>query len=170
LRDSILALSGRLNRASGGPGALLDAPADVAEGFEFFKWFPSEEPEQRRRTVYTFQRRSVVNPMLEVFDVANMNVSCSRRNATTVTPQALTLMNSDFTHRESRHFAARVLREAGPQAGQQIDRAFQLALGRPPSDGEKGESMKVLNKLPASEALAHLGVVLFNLNEFLYLE
>lgn len=170
LRDSVLALSGRLNPASGGPGALLDAPADVAEGFEFFKWFPSEEPEQRRRTVYTFQRRSVVNPMLEVFDVANMNVSCSRRNLTTVTPQALTLMNGELAHRESRHLAARVLREAGPRPDQQIDRAFQLALGRPPSDREKGESMKLLKKLSAPEALAHLGVVLFNLNEFLYLE
>ncbi len=170
LRDSVLALAGRLNPASGGPGALLDTPADLAEGFEFFKWFPSEEPEQRRRTVYTFQRRSVVNPMLEVFDVANMNVSCSRRNLTTVTPQALTLMNGELVHRESRHLAGRVLREAGPQPDQQIDRAFLLALGRPPSESEKGESMKLLKKLPAPEALAHLSVVLLNLNEFLYLE
>jgi len=40
----------------------------VAEGFEFFKWFPSDEKDQRRRTIYTFQRRSVVMPMMEVFD------------------------------------------------------------------------------------------------------
>ena len=170
LRDSVLALAGRLNPASGGPGALLETPVDVAEGFEFFKWFPSEEPEQRRRTVYTFQRRSVVNPMLEVFDVANMNVSCSRRNLTTVTPQALTLMNGELVQRESRYLAERLMREAGPQPDQQIDRAFLVALGRPPSESEKGESMKLLKKLPAPEGLAHLSVVLFNLNEFLYLE
>src|SRR5262249_43230 len=39
LRDSILDLSGRLNPDRGGPSVLLDAPDDVAEGFEFFKWF-----------------------------------------------------------------------------------------------------------------------------------
>jgi hypothetical protein len=108
--------------------------------------------------------------MLEVFDVANMNVSCSRRNLTTVTPQALTLMNGELVQRESRYLAERLMREAGPQPDQQIDRAFLVALGRPPSESEKGESMKLLKKLPAPEGLAHLSVVLFNLNEFLYLE
>jgi hypothetical protein len=108
--------------------------------------------------------------MLEVFDVANMNVSCSRRNLTTVTPQALTLMNGELVQRESRYLAERVLREAGPQPDQQIDRAFLVALGRPPSESEKGESMKLLKNLPAPEGLAHLSVVLLNLNEFLYLE
>jgi Protein of unknown function (DUF1553)/Protein of unknown function (DUF1549)/Planctomycete cytochrome C len=170
LRDSILELSGRLNPAQGGPSVLLDAPDDVAEGFEFFKWFPSEEAEQRRRTVYTFQRRSIVNPMLEVFDVANMNASCPRRNTTTVTPQALTLMNGDLTNKEAQHFAARIIKEAGPNPDQQIERAFWLVLGRPASEKEKSDSRKLLAKFPPPAGLADLGVVLFNLNEFLYLE
>jgi hypothetical protein len=170
VRDSILALSGRLNPARGGPSALLEAADDVAEGFEFFKWFPSEETERRRRTVYTFQRRSVVNPMLEVFDVANMNASCPRRNTTTVTPQALTLMNGDLTNTEAGHFATRITREVETKPDQQIERAFWLALSRSPSEKEKSDSRRLLAKFPPPSGLAHLGVVLFNLNEFLYLE
>lgn len=170
LRDSLLFLSGRLNEARGGPGALLDVPDDVAEGFEFFKWFPSEEAEQLRRTIYTFQRRSVIDPMLEVFDVANANSSCSRRSATTVAPQALTLLNAELPNREAGYFAARVAEEAGPEPDKQIEHAFWLVLSRAPSENEKLRSRELLRKYPRKEGLTYLGLVLFNLNEFLYLE
>ena len=170
LRDSVLALSGRLNPARGGPGALLDAPADVAEGFEFFKWFPSDDAQQRRRTIYTFQRRSVVNPMLEVFDAANIAATCPQRNRTTVAPQALTLMNGDLTNREAHYFAARVLQEARPTPAAEIDRAFRLVLSRPPSRDEQMQALALFSKFAPPEALEHLGVALFNTNEFLFVE
>jgi len=170
LRDSVLALSGRLNPERGGPGALLDAPADVAEGFEFFKWFPSDEAQQRRRTIYTFQRRSVVNPMLEVFDAANIAATCPQRNRTTVAPQALTLMNGELTNREAGYFAARILQEAGAAPAAEIDRAFRLVLSRPPSRDEQTQALALLSKFAPREALQHLGVALFNTNEFLFVE
>ncbi len=170
LRDSLLDISGRLNPAHGGPGALLDAPADVADGFEFFKWFPSDEAQQRRRTIYTFQRRSVVNPMLEVFDAANIAATCPQRNRTTVAPQALTLMNGDLTNREAHYFAARVLREAGPAPAAAIDRAFRLVLSRPPSKDEQTQALALFSKFSPAEAVEHLGVALFNTNEFLFVE
>ena len=170
LRDSVLALSGRMSQETGGPGVLLDAPADVAEGFEFFKWFPSEQAKQRRRTIYTFQRRSVVNPTLEVFDSANMNSSCPRRNATTVAPQALTLLNGDLVNREAQFFANRVAKEAGPNPKAEIERAFRLVLSRPPNNDEEAKVLTLFSKFQPSEALRQLGVVLFNTNEFLYQE
>jgi cytochrome c553 len=162
IRDSILAISGDLEKSDGGPGVYLNIAPDVAEGFEFFKWFPSPAKEQHERTVYTFQRRSVVMPMMEVFDTANMSESCSRRNVTTVAPQAFSLLNSDFTRSESRRFAERVVEFAGPDKDKQIDRAFHMALGRAPSASELEKARKV--------DLAQVAVVLFNLNEFLYLE
>ena len=162
IRDSILAISGDLQKSPGGPGVYLSIAPDVAEGFSFFKWFPSTQQEQNRRAVYTFQRRSVVMPMMEVFDTANMSESCSRRNVTTVAPQAFSLLNSEFTRHASRRFAERVVELAGPDKDKQIDRAFRLALGRPPSAPELENARKI--------DLARLGVVLFNLNEFLYLE
>ena len=170
LRNSMLTLSGRLNPESGGPGALLDVPADVAEGFEFFKWFASPEEEQCRRTVYTFQRRSVVEPFLETFDVANMSESCSRRNVTTVAPQALTLLNGKLVNSEARHFAQRIIEAGGADSQQQIEEAFWLVLSRPPSAREAEQAQALLAQAPPLEGLTRLGVVLFNLNEFLYLE
>jgi hypothetical protein len=162
VRDSILSVSGRLQKSDGGPGVFLNIPEDVAEGFEFFKWFPSDEKDQLRRTIYTFQRRSVMLPMVEVFDGANMNESCSRRNVTTVAPQAFSLLNGELTNREAKYFAARVIEEVGPDKPKQVERAFWLALGREPSAQEKTTA--------AALPLEQLGVVLFNLNEFVYLE
>jgi len=169
LRDSVLALSGRLNLKRGGPGALADVPPDVAEGFEFFKWFPSKESEQVRRSVYLFQRHSVVMPLMEVFDGANMSESCARRSRTTVPTQALTLINGELTNTGARYFAQRVLREAGERPEDQVERAFRLVLSRPPSGDERQQALELLAGAGPVEGLARLGVVLFNLNEFLYI-
>ncbi len=170
LRDSMLQVAGRLEKSPGGPGVFLDIPSDVAEGFEFFKWFPSDEKAQRRRTIYTFQRRSVMNQMVEVFDGANMSETCARRSTTTVAPQAFTLLNSEFTNNEAKHFAQRVIELAGPARDKQIDKAFWLAVDRAPSATELQRATTLFEKSKPDQALTRLAVVLFNLNEFLYLD
>jgi hypothetical protein len=170
IRDSLLAISGQLQKSSGGPGAFVSLPEDVAGGFEFFKWFPSDEKQQAQRTIYTFQRRSVMNPMIEVFDGANMSEVCSRRSATVVPTQAFSLLNGDFTHSTARHFAERVVGLAGADVDKQLDLAFLSALARRPTETERSKYKALYSGTPAVEALTSLGVVLFNLNEFLYLE
>jgi len=170
IRDTLLMLSGRLEPSAGGPGVFVDIPSDLAEGFEFFKWFPSDEQAQRRRTIYTFQRRSITHPMSEVFDGANMSESCSRRSVTVGAPQVFNLLNSEFTHSEAQHFAERLL-QSGTDASRQVDEAFWLALGREPSAKERREALQFVKKSTTPvDSLAQLAVVLFNLNEFLYLE
>ncbi len=170
IRDSLLAVSGQLQKSAGGPGAFVSLPEDVAGGFEFFKWFPSDEKQQAQRTIYTFQRRSVMNPMIEVFDGANMSEVCSRRSATVVPTQAFSLLNSDFTHNTARRFAERLIQLAGPDVDKQLDLAFLSTLARPPTDTERSKYKTMFSGKPAAESLVSLGVVLFNLNEFLYLE
>jgi hypothetical protein len=170
IRDAVLSASGQLETSDGGPGVFVNVPSDVADGFEFFKWFPSSDKEQARRTIYTFQRRSVMNPMIEVFDGANMSEVCSRRSSTVVPTQAFTLMNSDFMNRESKLFADRVIEFAGSDRNQQLDQAFLLALGRLPSSSEREKAQQIFVGATTREAIARLGLVLFNLNEFLYLE
>ncbi len=167
LRDSILHLSGRLTTTSGGPGVFFDVPDDVARGFEFFKWFPSTEQERRRRSVYQFQRRSVQPPMAEAFDAPNLSASCSRRQATIVAPQALTLLNGPLTRTEAAHLAARLTKE-GSTAEERLTRGFRLVLGRGPTEVERAHCRKLVDGGEAG--LASLAAVLFNLNEFLYLE
>jgi hypothetical protein len=170
IRDSLLAINGQLQKSTGGPGVFVSLPDDVAGGFEFFKWFPSDEKEQARRTIYTFQRRSVMNPMIEVFDGANMSEVCSRRSATVVPTQVFSLLNGDFTYKAAKHFAERVVELAGPDTDKQIDFAFLSALARRPTDAERSTFKAMYSGKPAAESLASLGLVLFNLNEFLYLE
>jgi hypothetical protein len=99
---------------------------------------------------------------MEAFDTANMAESCARRNVTVVPPQAFSLMNSSFSRNAAGHLAGRVRDEAGSGKDRQIDRAFRLALSRPPSDAELAKAR------PAG--LENLALVLFNLNEFVYLE
>ncbi|HYZ85697.1 MAG TPA: PSD1 and planctomycete cytochrome C domain-containing protein [Bryobacteraceae bacterium] len=169
LRDTLLSVGGKLNPAAGGPGALLNVPPDVAEGFEFFKWFPSSDDEQRRRTIYTFQRRSVIDPVVEVFDGANMSQSCSRRIPTVVAPQALTLLNGELSMRMSEALAERIV-ERTTDRDAQIDKAFWIVLQRSPSDAERAKGQQLFTRFPAKQALANLGLALFNTNEFLYLE
>jgi hypothetical protein len=170
IRDSVLAISGKLQKADGGPGVFVSVPPDVAAGFEFFKWLPSSDKEQARRTIYTFQRRSVMNPMIEVFDGANMSEVCSRRSSTVVPTQAFTLLNGEFTNNEAKHLAERVIEVAGPDRDKQLEKAFLLTLGRLPSARERQKATELFSAAPSQEALTRLGVVLFNLNEFIYLE
>ncbi len=163
LRDSILAVSGQLNPAPGGPPVLFSVPDDVAQGFEFFKWFPSSEEEQRRRSVYLIQRRSVLLPMAETFDAPNLSTSCSRRQSTIVAPQALTLLNGELTRTAANALATRVQTAKDP-----ISEAFWLTLAREPTSSERSHAERLQQQ--GKGGLASLGTVLFNLNEFLYVE
>jgi hypothetical protein len=163
LRDSILAASDRLNPKSGGPPVLFNVPDDVAQGFEFFKWYPSPEDEQRRRSIYLIQRRSVILPMAETFDAPNLSTSCARRQSTIVAPQALTLLNGDLTRSEAGHLAEAIAGSPDP-----LSEAFWRTLSRPPAESERQAAAPLLAK--GKPGLASLAAVLFNLNEFLYVE
>jgi hypothetical protein len=170
LRDSILLLSGRLNPQASGPGMFFGVKDEIAQGFQMFKWYPSDEKAQLRRSIYAFQRRSLTMPLMEVFDAANMSESCSRRSVTTVAPQALTLWNGELTAVESKHLAARLIELAGPEPERQIGKAFQLALQRDPTAAERQQARQLFQGRSNVEALTLLSTVIFNLNEFLYLE
>lgn len=176
IRDSVLAVSGQLNPAAGGPGffpELDDALMLRASTW----WIPSAPEERNRRSVYMIQKRAMVHPMLSVFDGTNLNESCSVRGVTTVTPQVFVLFNSQFVHENARALAARVTKEAAAAAGDggsgaaadqvaQVVRAYMLALQRPPTQLELTKSLGFLRERTLSE----LCLVLLNLNEFVYLE
>jgi len=170
LRDSMLMISGGLNRQAGGPGMFFGVKDEIAQGFQMFKWYASDEEAQRRRSVYAFQRRSLPMPLMEVFDVANMSESCARRSVTTVSPQALTLLNGEFTAVESRRLAGRVIELAGAEPARQVAKAFSLVLQREPTASELDKALALWKGRQPAEALTRLATVLFNLNEFLYLE
>ena len=184
LRDSMLAVSGQLNRKMHGPGTYLHIPKAALEGHadKTKIWKPFDEKEASRRTIYALVKRSLLVPMLEVLDLCDTTRSTETRHITSVPTQALPRFNGDFVHRPAAHLADRVLREAGANSQKQITHICRLALCRPPeadelkamSDWLKKESAETPIQ-PTSKkddarrlALIQLCRVVLNLNEFAY--
>ena len=154
LRDSLLAVSGELSLETGGPGTFPQINEDVARqpqhrmGSLAPAYLPSPKKNDRnRRTIYAFQQRSLIDPMIDVFNGPGLDLSCERRETSTVATQAFALFNSQFAHDLSLAFAQRLEREAAT-LDQQLDRAFQLAYGRPAAPEEsKAAKAHVLRQL-----------------------
>ena len=184
IRDSILAVSGRLNPKMYGPSVFPSIPPAALEGSSDPDkiWKASEEDEASRRTIYVFLKRSMIVPMLDVLDLCDTARTAAQRLTTSIAPQALTLFNGDFVNRQARYFARRLLLEAGQDPARQIDRAYRLALARPPGIAESRRMMEFLRREAESlitaerldpenarlRALEEMCRVVFNLNEFVY--
>jgi hypothetical protein len=163
LRDTMLAVGGNLNRQAGGPSfrpftvtvfnATFYTPKDV------------DSAEFNRRTVYRMNVLSGRAPLLDALDCPEPSVKTPRRSVTTTPIQALALMNDPFVRRQAARLGERVRREAGDDAMSQADRAYRLALGRPPTSAEAGAAAELVREHGA----AALGWVLFNSSEFLTL-
>ena len=88
---------------------------------------------------------------------------------TTVAPQALNLLNSDFSLRAAKALAARVTADAGDEVPKQIERAVWLALGRAPTANERQQATAFLAK-HGKTALPEFCRALLNVNEFVYVD
>ena len=100
--------------------------------------------------------------MMDTFDLPDNALSCPRRTVSTVAPQALTLLNSPFAVEMANAFAERIQREGGDE----IDRAFALALQRSPDAAERASCMHFRQQ----RSLAELCRTLLNVNEFVYVD
>jgi hypothetical protein len=170
LRDSILAVAGSLNLEMYGPGVRPVIPPEAIATKAKDRWPRDlvDGPDQWRRTIYLFRKRSVTIPLMEVFDAPDENMTCGRRVLTTVPTQALALLNDAQIRRQAEIFAERVTKEA-PEAGDlQIERAYRLALGRFPKESEQKAASEFLAADETS--LVDLCHTLLTLNEFFYVE
>ena len=168
IRDAALTASGRLNTKMFGPSMYPHIPPAALEGNSDPGkiWKESDEEESSRRTIYAFLKRSMLVPMLEVMDLCDISRTAARRQNTSVATQALTLFNGDFVNRQSRYFAERLRREAGSDPAKQVDLAYRLALARPAAAGEIATMVEFLQREP----LEQMCRVIFNLNEFAYVD
>jgi hypothetical protein len=178
IRDSVLAVSGSLDRTVGGEHPFPPEPTwRFSQHVQFFAVYDTN-----RRSVYVMQQRLKKHPFFEVFDGADANATTDNR-AQSVTPvQALFLMNSPFMHEQSDRFAVRV-GMAYDTLQERIDYAFQLAYGRAPGLEEIREAQNYLRRTrlelqaantPADQlnqkALASYLRVVMSSNEFLYVD
>ncbi len=171
IRDSILAVSGSLNKKAGGPGVRPPLPEAVASTLLKNQWqVTKDKKEHTCRSIYLFARRNLRMPLLESFDKPDQNLSCPQRSQTTIAPQALHLLNSEFVRDQAVAFAATVIESSNDQQ-EQINFAYQTALGRPATETEHRYCQKFLSEGKDIETswidICH---GLYNLNEFIYLD
>jgi hypothetical protein len=150
----------------GGEAVFPELSAEVLASMDKGIWRNGKDgPEVWRRSVYVYRKRGLPLPFFEVFDLPDQNLTCGRRNVSTVATQALTLMNNEWVLKQASMFADRVATEAGEDAGARVELAYKLALGRGPTAEEKKLGMEFLRERTMGD-LAH---VILNLNEFIYL-
>jgi hypothetical protein len=187
LRDSVLAVAGSLNLEVGGRPVMPPLSQEEKSGlWSADQWPVTLDPkEHNRRSVYLYVKRSFPYPMFATFDMPDTAVSCPRREATTVAPQALAMLNSEFMVAQAGHLASRLQKECGDDPEGWLNTAWKLALGRLPAQSEKEKAVQFLLKggvakqgatgpksaeTPKTLALVELCLVLFNMNEFLYVD
>ncbi|HEU0124508.1 MAG TPA: PSD1 and planctomycete cytochrome C domain-containing protein [Bryobacteraceae bacterium] len=167
VRDNILAVSGALNRTAGGKAIFPELPKEVLASMDKGVWDRTKDgPAVWRRSIYVYRKRGLPLPFFEVFDLPDQNLTCGRRNVSTVPTQALTLMNNEWVLRQASRLADRIATEAGSSGIRaQIARAYELALGRAPKPAEFAANEEFLK----THTLSDLAHVILNLNEFIYL-
>jgi cytochrome c553 len=173
IRDTILALSGRLNPALHGPSVLPYLTAHM-EG----RGRPSPGPldGDGRRSVYINARRNFLTPLLLAFDYPVAFSTVGRRGTSTVPMQALALMNDPFVVQGASRWAERALAQPGRTPEQQVEALYEEAFARPPNATERRDALLFLERQADRygggredpRAWADLCHVLINVKEFIF--
>jgi len=168
IRDSLLAISGRLNAKRGGPSIIVPVDDElVSLLYKPTQWAVTPDARQHnRRSIYLIAKRNLRLPFLDVFDQPSLQTSCDRRIASTHAPQALELLNGRLSNELADAFAERLRSEAGESHQAQIEQAFELTTGRPPTKRERLICVQYLESSPLQE----FALSMFNVNAFLYVE
>jgi hypothetical protein len=183
VRDSILAVSGDLDLSRGGPPVMISAAPD---GLVTVAPDRLRDPCcQYRRSVYLLTRRAYNLSLLTVFDQPLIATNCLKRGGSALPLQSLFMLNDAFLAEQAGHFAKRIerCRATRESAEATIERAFGMALARPPNAQEAATCRALLSQqkkrylssgMPPGEAehqaLVQLCLTLFNTSEFLFAE
>ncbi len=166
IRDSLLAVSGRLNEKLAGESVIVPVDQDLVNLlYKPSQWAVTKDAaEHDRRSIYLIAKRNLRLPFMETFDAPALQTSCPRRETSTHAPQALELLNGDFANEMAGAFAKRLVRECGRRPERIVQRAFRLALGRSPTPREQKLSVEFLR----DQSVKEFALAVFNLNGFLY--
>ena len=172
IRDSLLAMSGRLDNRMGGR-AMRHRNFTNLNGNAL-----SRDPElyrTNRRSVYLPVLRSALYEVLLAFDFANPSTTNGSRGTTMVAPQALFMLNSSLVEDSSRHFAVMLASEKGRSDAERVRLAYEIAYSRPASADEIQSWLAFLDRYEAAAggrraAWQGLCRVVLSSNEFLYVQ
>ncbi len=180
IRDSMLAVSGRLDRTP--YGEPVNPPRS------------NEDPEKRlfsgpldgngRRSIYT--KMTIMEPpkLLAAFNQPAPKIPAGRRDETNVPAQALALLNDPFAVSQAEFWAAQLIAAPHATPEQRIAEMFQRAFGRKPTGADLERWTKAardfaglyqdLPGAPRTDMMKSLAVwkemahTIFNSKEFLY--
>jgi len=150
LRDSLVAVTGQLDPKLGGP------PVNVLSGFN------------NRRSIYGRIDRMDVDPVLRTFDFPEPNITCGRRETTTVAPQALFLMNNSFITESAKRILQR--KDLPTDAAARISKLYQYLFSRLPHDDELKLAKKFLGENPVAAHWENFVQALLLTNEFTFID
>ncbi len=138
VRDLALVASGLLNETIGGPSIFPPIPQSVLDN-NYLKplyWKEAEGQDRYRRSLYTFRKRSMPDPVLSSFDAPNADFSCVRRIRTNTPLSALTSLNEPIFVESAQSLALRILREGGETTESRTRYGYLLTTGRPAKPNE----------------------------------
>ncbi len=194
IRDAMLQLAGDLQPRMFGPSARPRLP-DGLEGKS--AWQMDDQPQERnRRSIYVFAKRNLRYPLFEIFDQPDLHNSCPQRSTTTTAPQALALLNGEFSLDEARRWSGRLLQRHGDDTESLVRAAWIEAFSHEPAGEQLQAALAFLERqtaalaaggdataddslpipLPADQDPAHSTALvdfchaIFNSNEFLYVD
>ncbi len=170
LRDSMLAVAGRLNTKIGGPSVMTPIPDELVKMLKRPQYWAAtkDKNEYNRRSIYMIYKRNLILPFMQTFDEPDTLSSCGRRDQSTHAPQALELLNGELSNSLAVSLADRLLKMDTTNSAR-VDEAFRLAAGRLPTAKEKALAMTYLTgKVNDQAAMKEFALAMFNLNAFLY--
>jgi hypothetical protein len=178
VRDSILEVGGKLNRATYGKSIYPPIPKEVLAGQSVpgEGWHTSPPEQANRRSVYVFVKRSLQLPILATHDQADTDGSCPVRYTTTVPTQALGMLNGAFLQESAAALVARLEKEHAGDRVAQVRAAIRLTTGRAPADEEVAADLKYIDRLKTERSLSpeaamkQYCLLALNANEFVYLD
>ena len=152
VRDNALAVSGLLAKPIGGASVKPYQPVGYWKHLNFpkRKWAPDSGVSQYRRGLYTFWCRTFLHPSMLAFDAPTREGCVAERTRSNTPQQALVLLNDPTYVEASRVFAERILQHGGDTDGERLAWAFERALSREPSAGERDILLRL-----AGERAAH---------------
>ncbi len=166
LRDAVLALSGKLDAAVGGP-SFQDFVIERPEHSPHYEYhlFDPDDPRSHRRSIYRFIVRSQPQPFMTTLDCADPSQRVDKRNESLSALQALATLNNGFMVAMSRHWAERVAAATGDPDEQAV-MLLQQALSRPPRVPEQAGLAAYIRE----HGLANACRLVLNLNEFVFVD
>jgi len=128
VRDQALCISGELFDSLYGPSVYPWQPKGIwLSPWNSKDWEQSKGPQQYRRAVYTYWKRSAAYPSMLTFDGNSREVCTARRIRTNTPLQALATLNDSAYIDMARHFAKRMQSGSGGDLQQQIKEGYKRA-------------------------------------------